>query len=126
MSYKYDPENGYRNADQIGADNEEFNPELFNIVQAIKKTKDTRMAINMLSAYIRGMNDYIEEKESKNEEIDLVSNIQKDIKTSEENRKNIIMTSNETEIQNDDDKYKEIREKNIEVTTKDEGREIGA
>ncbi len=91
MSYKYDPENGYRNADQIGADTEEFNPELYNIIQAIKKTKDTRTAINMLSAYIREINGYekfVEEnetmgKETVEKEDNLVSKIENDMKSEE-------------------------------------------
>ena len=91
MSYKYDPENGYRNADQIGADTEEFNPELYNIIQAIKKTKDTRTAINMLSAYIREINGYEKfveenetmEKETAEKEDNLVSKIENDMKSEE-------------------------------------------
>ena len=82
MSYKYDPENGYRNADQIGADTEEFNPDLYNIVQAIKKTKDTRMAINILSAYIKGMKDYqefTEELQITKDDKNLVQKIQSDM-----------------------------------------------
>ena len=51
MSYKYDRVNGYRNADQITADLDEFNPEVVDVTSAIKKvdSKDVRTAINIVA-----------------------------------------------------------------------------
>lgn len=51
MSYKYDSVNGYRNADQIGADEEELNQEMLEIIKPIKKldTSNVRIAINIIS-----------------------------------------------------------------------------
>lgn len=54
MSYKYDPQNGYRNADQLNADIDEFNPSVVRAVNGAKecerKEKDsdnaTRSFIN--------------------------------------------------------------------------------
>lgn len=111
MSYKYDRENGFRNADQIGADTEEYNEILYKLVQAIKKTKDTRAAMNMVSAFVRGMNDYQEYIQE--EQVNVKENEQYDI-----NRKNITLTTNTNVVQEneqDAEEYEQKRE-NIELT----------
>lgn len=60
MSYKYDPQNGYRNADQLNADIDEFNSAVVRAVNEAKecerKEKDpdnaTRSFINKTSLSI--------------------------------------------------------------------------
>lgn len=49
--YKYDPVNGYRNADQINADKEEFNKYVVEITDAVKKLPpdNVREAMNIIS-----------------------------------------------------------------------------
>lgn len=113
MSYKYDPENGYRNADQIGADTEEYNEILYKLIQAIKKTKDTRAAMNMVTAFLREMQDYQEYMQE--QQVD-----EQEKKQASLNGKNITITTNpdfvpeNSQINND---THEQQRKKIEVTS---------
>ena len=75
MSYKYDPQNGYRNADQLNADIDEFNPSVVRTVNGAKecerKEKDpdnaTRIFINKTALSIEEKEKLDKEKESREE-----------------------------------------------------------
>lgn len=84
MSYKYDPQNGYRNADQIGADEEELNKDVLDIIKPIKKLSpsDIRTAINVISC------------KEKRQEINQDKGNEILEEQANENRKNITMTTN--------------------------------
>ena len=119
MGYKYDKHNGVTMQNQIGADRDEFNPEIIEIVVPINKlaTSDVRTAINIIS-----------NKEKRQE-------VNRDLeKQAIKNREKISMTKNEnlvSDIQKDmKEEYNDNR-KNITITkggknTSDDGKEIGA
>ncbi len=107
--YKYDPVNGYRNADQINADKEEFNPAVVEVTDAVKRLPpdNVREAMNIIS-----VREKIGQKDAKymvNEKGELIrddtevtnsSKIAEDIRNdieSDENNRRIILNDEKEE-----------------------------
>lgn len=101
MSYKYDPQNGYRNADQLNADVDEFNPAVVRAVNGAKecerKEKDsdkaTRNFINNTALSIQEEKEESKQIEEKTEIIEkqeipsyyIAASIKDDMKKEEKN-----------------------------------------
>lgn len=105
MSYKYDRENGDRDTDTIGADKEDFNPEVNGIVDTLKKlsSDNVREAINAVGC--KEKQRQIDEQ-SKNQDTgditmtrnpNLVEDIQKDIESGVSEERAIKITSQNKE-----------------------------